>query len=135
MEEHCLYSSTDLTLTSMLGTDAEAIFDGAFLAAYGAGDFSDYDFMERGFSENRLASFEQTVPIRIYHGSDDQVVLPEDTRTWVESFNAAGMEVELIEVPGGTHEDVAFGYLATPQSHTLDSIDWLKAQLDGSGIP
>ena len=112
-----------------LGTDAQAIFHPDFLDAYSRGDFSSYPFMQQGFADNALRSFELEAPVRIYQGTDDAVVPVEDIRELVGAFEAAGMNVELVEVSGGGHEDIAFGYLATPQSHTADSMDWLRENL------
>jgi len=40
------------------------------------------------------------------------------------------MNVDYEVVPGGTHFDVAFGFVASKELRTTESIAWIRAQLD-----
>lgn len=105
------------------------VFSPAFLDAFSSGSWTAFAFMGERFARNRVVPFAQTAPMRIWQGSNDVVVLPAMTQDLVTDLRAGGMDVELTLVPGGTHIDTAFGFLAFPERATAESIAWVQAQL------
>jgi fermentation-respiration switch protein FrsA (DUF1100 family) len=85
--------------------------------------------MGDGFTENRVTPFSQSAPIRVWQGTADTVVLPADTHRLVDDLNAGGMNVEITDVPGGTHIDTAFGFVAANELAMDESIAWVRARL------
>ena len=55
------------------------------------------------------ASIEKTrdIPEIVVHGNADNVVLVDSSRAMVTAMKRLGVEVKYIEVPGGSHGDVA----------------------------
>lgn len=127
----CVVSSTGQNLTTRLGTLRYSIFAPAFLDAYGSGEWGAYGAFGEWFEENRLGPYEQTAPLRIYQGSADAIVPETWTADLVEALRAGGVTVDYEVVFGGTHTDVAFGFVAESQHRTDESIAWVFAALDG----
>lgn len=48
----------------------------------------------------------------------------------VETLRAGGVDVEYEIVPGGTHTDVAFGFVAFAELRTEESLSWLRDLVD-----
>jgi pimeloyl-ACP methyl ester carboxylesterase len=133
MRTRCLWSPSftdELLLGEALGEDPAQIFTAPFLEAFSTGQWGPWTFMAQAFADNRVVPFEQTAPIRIWQGSADTVVLPAMTHGLVDNLNAAGMDVELVEVPGGTHINTAFGFVASAELATEDSVAWILGHLD-----
>lgn len=133
MERHCAWSPRDEpVLESRLGSRATRIFSGRFLDAYRSRRWGPFEEFHDWFSTNRLKPYPQTAPLRIYQGDADEVVPLASTQRLVTELRAGGVEADLEIVPGGTHLDVAFGFLAVPQRRTEKVLDWLRAKLDAS---
>jgi len=75
--------------------------------------------------ENTLLDWAPIAPVRLYHGDADQIVSYENATTALNNLtNSGGVSVELITIPGGTHESSA-------EPALLDVIDWF----DGFRLP
>src|SRR5690606_27213490 len=62
---------------------------------------------------NAVSTWKATVPIRLYHGTEDAVVPYSNSEATLESMIAAGSaEVSLISIPGGTHGNSLLPMLA-----------------------
>ena len=132
IESLCLYE-IDASIDSLyeaLGTVAAEIFSPTFREAFKGQTLGDFPALEQGFLENRVTPFNQSAPIRIYQGTWDDTVLPEDTLILVESLRSGGMDIQYEEVPHSGHLNTAFGYIATYQLAAESSRHWLQGQLD-----
>lgn len=127
MATHCTFDfgGSVPTLDSDLGTVADGVFDDAFLSAYASGTLTDYPAIQRGFDDNRVVPFAQTAPIAIWQGDADPLVLKELTDGVVADLRAGGMEIDYRVVEGGTHIDVAFGFVASAELRTEESTRWV----------
>ena len=85
--------------------------------------------MARGFSESRVGGFGGDLPVLVYQGDADVVVPELGTRALVAELEQAGVDVTYRVVPGGTHDDIAFGFLAFPQLRTESALAWVEEQL------
>ncbi|MFT5354115.1 MAG: acetyl esterase/lipase [Polyangiales bacterium] len=106
------------------------LFNAEFLSAYSSGNWGEYGTFAEHFAANRIVPFRQTAPLRIYQGDDDETVLEADTAQMVEALRGGGVAVEYEVVEGGTHLNVAFGFVATDELRTEESITWLRSMLD-----
>lgn len=62
---------------------------------------------------NAVSTWKATVPIRLYHGTEDAVVPYSNSEVTLESMIAAGSaQVSLISIPGGTHGNSLLPMLA-----------------------
>ena len=119
------------TLVSELGTHAAEIFDPTFLAAYRDGNFgTEFAAIGQAFANNRIGAYVQTAPLAIWQGDADTTVDVVATTQVVDALREGGVEVDYRIVPGGRHEDVAFGFVATSQLRTEESMDWIFSQLE-----
>jgi hypothetical protein len=136
MHERCMWSpafGTEPTLYDALGTDPSLVFTPEFVAAFDSGDIDDdaspWRFLHDTFAANRVVPFAQTAPIRIWQGDADTTVNPAYTHQLVDDLNAAGMDVEITDVAGGTHIDTAFGFVASAEHATTESVAWIEDAL------
>lgn len=116
-------------LADEIPTTATDVFSSAFLAEYRTGAWSDYGYVSNRFNRNRLRPYVQTAPLAIWQGLDDDVIQPWMTQALVDDLTDGGVEVEYTEVPGATHLDTAFGFLASAEGATEESVAWVQAQL------
>jgi acetyl esterase/lipase len=135
MTTHCLVSQDEQTLEEALGTDPAALFDDGYRAAFAAETLPGYPVIAAAFAQNRVQPFTQIAPLRIYQGTQDTVVLPAHTRAVVEALRDGGVVVDYQEVEGGTHTDIAFGFLAYPERRTQESLAWVREQLERAPAP
>lgn len=121
--------SGEPTLYEGFPTEGEAVFSPAFLAAYGEGSFDGFGFMAEAFERNRMRPWldvgEQTAPIAVWQGTEDDVVPLVYTADMVETLREGGLEVEWNEVEGATHYDTAFGFVAAWELGTEESVGWV----------
>jgi len=121
--------SGDPTLYDGFPTDPGQVFADDFFAAYVSGRFTGFDFMAEGFDANRLRPWldagAQTAPIAIWQGDADDVVPLVYTADLVAELRAGGIDLTLHEVVGGTHTDTAFGFLASAERATEESVEWV----------
>ncbi|HTM20486.1 MAG TPA: lipase family protein, partial [Kofleriaceae bacterium] len=130
VRERCTYAAAKPAIQDSLPQDPAALFDPAFLAEYNSGHWQRYGFVRDAFTANAIAPYHQTAPLRIYQGDADAVVPAWATAELVAALRAGGVDVDYVVVPGGGHEDIAFGFVASPQRRTAESIAWLRANLD-----
>lgn len=111
-------------------TVAEDVFSADFLAEYDAGDWSTFGWIGERFDRNRVRPWaEQTAPLAIWQGTDDEVVPAWMTEAMVDDLRDGGVDVELHLVPGGHHTDTAFGFLAWKEHATDESVAWVMERL------
>lgn len=127
MATHCTFDFGGgvPTLEAELGTVAADVFDPAFLDAYGAGMLEAYPAIAEGFAANRVVPFEQSAAIAIWQGDSDPLVLQSHTDALVADLRAGGMDIDYRIVEGGTHIDVAFGFVASNELRTVESTRWV----------
>lgn len=131
MTSRCAYALNGAgAILDVLGTDRSKIFTPAFLLAYTSGNWGAYAAFSQFFTENRVKPYEQTAPLKIYQGDADTVVPEPGTRTMVDALRASGMNVEYEVVPGGTHTNVAFGFVAAMELRTNESVAWVRSRVD-----
>ncbi len=119
-------------LAEVVGSSRDAVFTPAFQEAFRTGMWgTDYAAFADYFAANRVTAFTQTAPIRIYQGDADVTVPEASTREMVEALRGSGMRIEYEVVPDGTHIDVAFGFVATAERRTEESIAWVRGLLAG----
>jgi acetyl esterase/lipase len=61
------------------------------------------------------------IPVRLVHGVDDPIVPIAQSRAYAERARAAGVSLELVEIPGGGHFDVVATH-STAWPAVLDAI-------------
>ncbi len=122
-------ASSTQTLFEKVSQDPAKVFDAAFLAEYKTLTWNKYAFVHTGFAENGVKPFHQTAPIVLYQGDADTIEPKADTDAVVEAMKAGGVQIDYRIVSGGTHLNVAFGYLAYQELRTDESIAWIKARL------
>jgi len=130
MNTECVLPGASISLTADLGERADAIFSAPFLRAYGSGDWGVFADFHRWFTLNRIGPYEQTAPLRIYQGDADTTVLEAGTRALVDDLRAGGVEVDYQVVPGGEHTTVAFGFVASDELRTEESVAWIRALVE-----
>lgn len=127
----CIFSIRDNeVLRQVVPQVRSELFNADFLAAYSTGDWGEYAELGEYFAANRVRVFPQRAPLRIYQGDADETVLEADTAQMVAALRDGGMDVEYEVVEGGTHLNVAFGFVATNELRTEASIAWLRSLLD-----
>jgi pimeloyl-ACP methyl ester carboxylesterase len=132
MRERCMWSpavTDEPTIPAAVPSVVADVFTPSFTAAWISGEWGEWAYLGQRFAEARVVPFTQTAPIRIWQGSADLTVLPEYTEALVDDLVAGGMQIELVEVPGGTHLDTAFGFLASYERATDDSVAWIHGRL------
>lgn len=127
IDDHCFFATNTPELESVLSQKPAEIFSAKFLTEFSTGTFTAFGFMQTGFSKNRMRAFDQAAPIRIYQGDADVVVTEPATAELVAELQKGNAKIEYIVVPGGGHTDIAFSYLASPQSHTDEAIAWFDS--------
>lgn len=130
--ESCLWSPSlaDIPLWyNRIPEDPSAIFDSEFLSEMAAQSFDRFQEIEIAFSQNRIVPFATTIPIQIWQGTADDVVLYTHTAELVDDLQAAGMTIDFQVVEGAGHVDLAFGFVAFQEMRTVESIEWIKGHL------
>lgn len=131
MEGSCLWDAgSGTTLFDGVGTERRLVFTPEFLTAFSSGEWGEYAAFAAWFSENRIGPYEQTAPLRIYQGDADTVVPEPSSRALVEALRGGGNMVDYVVVEGGTHTDVAFGFVSAAELRTEESIAWIRENLD-----
>jgi acetyl esterase/lipase len=128
--KQCMFPTDLPAIPDTLPQDPAKVFAPAFLGAFSSGEWGDYGFVREAFAANAVGPYTQTAPLRIYQGDADEIVPPWTVEAVVKAMRDSGNEVDLVSVPGGTHTDVAFGFLGAAQSQTADAIAWLRGHLD-----
>jgi acetyl esterase/lipase len=118
-------------LADRLPRRALELFAPPFLAAYRSGLWGPYRVFRDAFATNRVRPYRHAAPLRIYQGTADTAVPERATRQLAYTLARGGVRVEYEVVPGAGHLDTAFGFLASREHRTAESIAWLRARLDG----
>ena len=86
-----------------------------------------------GFEANRIRPWldegDQTAPIRIWQGDLDAVVPLWTTSQLVDDLSKGGIDVSMTVVPGGEHTTTAFGFVASYELATEESVAWVLDQV------
>jgi len=122
------------TLYDDFPTTAAEVFHPDYLGVYVDGSFTGFDFVAERFEANRIVPWlddgDQTAPIAVWQGTDDTVVPLVYTRQMVTDLQDGGIDITLHEVPGGEHTTTAFGFLASVELATDESLSWVFEQLE-----
>jgi acetyl esterase/lipase len=70
-----------------------------------------------------------TLPVIIFEGSADAVVLPSDANAYVAQLEAAGVNVTYKQIPGGTHGTTALSSFTVTQVANDQAIAWITSTL------
>jgi S-formylglutathione hydrolase FrmB len=130
MASLCLLSDSGPSLTTSISRNPAEVFSSGFLDEYTTGLWRDYTVIRDAFAANAVGPYTQTAPLRIYQGDADTTVPESDTRNLVEVLRAGGVSVDYRVVPGGTHTNVAFGFVAFDDLRLTESLAWVQAQLE-----
>ena len=77
--------------------------------------------LKAAFTSNSFLNWKPVTATRLYHGTADETVFFESTQTTFDRFKAGGAtQVELIPVPGGTHETTVLPMM-------LDALPWFQS--------
>jgi pimeloyl-ACP methyl ester carboxylesterase len=87
-----------------LPRDPRELFTEAFLAAHDAGEET---WLHAALAANSTHGFAPRAPLRVFYGSEDDTVPPEDALRAVAGMQSAGGDAERIEVGAYDHKDAA----------------------------
>ena len=131
MRERCAWSPRgDPALGMDFPTSASDVFSPDFLAAFSSGNWGAFAVFGDAFAANRIGPYAQTAPLKIYQGEADATVPAYATSAVVAALRAGRVVVDYELVPGAGHLDTAFGFLASREARTDESIAWVRARLD-----
>lgn len=129
MTGQCLVAKFGPSLSTSLPANREDLFDPVFLEEFRTRNWSQFTYIRDAFAANALKPFQQTAPIRIYQGDADATVKESATREVREALNAAGMAIDYQVVAGGTHTNVAFGFMNSPTLRDTEGVAWIMDRL------
>jgi len=67
------------------------------------------------------------LPVLVTEGSMDTTVLPADTDAYVAQLQAAGVNVDYLQIPGGTHETTALDSFTVKQLANAQVLSWMAS--------
>lgn len=107
-------------INSRLTTHVPSLFNPGFLAGLSqAGAESD---LKEALEVNSVAGWRTDIPIRLFHGTKDEIIPYQNSEITLEKFKAAGSnKVTLTLIPGGTHGN-------SFQRMLMDFIPWFLEQ-------
>jgi len=89
-------------INSQLTTDMPTLFESGFYARLRQAD-QETDF-KQAIAKNDVSGWNTSLPIRLYHGTDDEIVPVENSEITLQHFqNAGSTSVTLKKISGGTH--------------------------------
>ncbi len=100
-----------------LPRDPRELFTAAFLAAHDAGEET---WLHRALAANSTHDFAPRAPLRVYFGSEDETVTPQDAAWAVAAMRSRGGDVERFDVGPHDHKDAA-----------LNAVPLIRAWFDG----
>ena len=100
-----------------LPRDPRELFTDAFLAAHDAGETT---WLHAALAANSTHDFAPRAPLRVYFGSRDETVTPQDAAWAVAGMRALGGDAERIDVGPFDHKDAA-----------LNAVPLIRAWFDG----
>ena len=88
-------------INSKLTKNVSALLNPTFLQALkGDGELA----LKKALSDNSVAGWNSNLPIRLYHGTEDEVIPYDNSELTLQNFKDAGSaDVELTLIQGGTH--------------------------------
>jgi len=89
-------------INAELTTDMPTLFESGFYARLRqTGEETDF---KQAIAENDVSGWHTSVPIRLYHGTNDEIIPVTNSEITLQHFqNAGSNSVTLTEIPGGTH--------------------------------
>jgi len=99
-----------------LPNDFNQLFRADFIQSVRDGNETDMLAVAR---ENTLLDWAPIAPVRLYHGTADQIVPYHHATTALANLNNAGGTVELVTIQGG-------GHVSSALPAFLDVVDWLE---------
>jgi dipeptidyl aminopeptidase/acylaminoacyl peptidase len=89
-------------INSRLTTDTKLLFNETFYSKLKQS--AEETALKQAVQKNSVTGWKTTIPIRLYHGTKDEIIPVGNSEATFKSFKTAGSEsVELILIPGGTH--------------------------------
>jgi pimeloyl-ACP methyl ester carboxylesterase len=87
-------------INSQLTTKMDSLFDSSFYNGLkGNGELQ----FKNTLAMNSLADWNASVPIRLYHGTNDEVIPYENSMVTYEKLKNKGANIELLPIEGATH--------------------------------
>lgn len=100
------------TINSHLTTNLSSLFDPGFFARLKTAEGEAE--LKTVLVNNRVQGWKTTTPIRLYHGTKDEIIPFENSESTLKSFRDAGStHVTLTLIPGGTHGSSFYPMLET----------------------
>ena len=91
-------------INSRLTTHIPTLFTSGFYQALR--DPAGESQFKEALENNSVAGWKTQVPIRLFHGTKDQIIPYKNSESTLQKFHAAGSgQVTLIAIPGGTHSN------------------------------
>ncbi|RZM28397.1 MAG: hypothetical protein EOO88_09115 [Pedobacter sp.] len=109
------------TVSAQLSANPTVLLNPAFYA--NMRDANEEKVLKAAFVSNSFLNFVPVTATRLYHGTADETVFYQSSQVTFDKFKAGGAtKVELIPVPGGTHESTVLPMMlsALPWFQSLD---------------
>jgi pimeloyl-ACP methyl ester carboxylesterase len=116
------------TLPDLVPTSAEGVVNPVYIQMARGGANGWAEPWKTWHLENVPRPKALGVPVVVWQGSADSTVLPSETRKYVAELRTGGLEVELREVAGATHNDSVMGPVTLPQAGGEDFVTWMRAR-------
>jgi pimeloyl-ACP methyl ester carboxylesterase len=90
------------SLNSRLSTNLSSLFDSTFFTTLKTPDGE--SALKLALKKNSVEGWKTIIPIRLYHGTKDEIIPFENSEVTLKHFHNAGSKhVTLTSIPGGTH--------------------------------
>lgn len=90
------------TINSHLTTNLSSLFDTNFYAHLKKPEGE--SILKQALKNNSIAGWKTKIPVRLYHGTKDEIIPFVNSEVTLKSFHTAGSpQVTLTSLPGGTH--------------------------------
>jgi pimeloyl-ACP methyl ester carboxylesterase len=90
------------SINNRLSTDLTKLFNPAFYARLKASDGELQ--LKEAITKNSVGGWATSIPMRLYHGTKDEIIPYANSEATLQNFKDAGSEnVTLTSIPGGTH--------------------------------
>lgn len=109
------------TVSAQLSANPTTLLNPVFYA--NMRDANEEKVLKAAFTSNSFLNFVPATATRLYHGTDDETVFYQSSQVTFDKFKSGGAtKVELIPVPGGTHESTVLPMMlsALPWFQSLD---------------
>jgi len=111
-------------INQRLSTNVNSLFNETFYD--NLQDRDKEEQLKRAILKNTIRGWKATAPIRLYHGTRDEIIPYENSEVTLKSFRAAGAEnISLKPIPGGSHSS-SFGPMMQafiPWFHELAAVE------------